>query len=69
MKDENTKQPQETNQFYEDKKLICIECQEPFIFTIGEQKYYISKGLALPKRCSRCRAIRKLSLMKGGQNG
>lgn len=54
---------------FTDKTLLCIECNRPFIFTAGEQGFYYSKGLALPKRCPQCRLARKLSLQKGVEHG
>ncbi|MFC2045594.1 zinc-ribbon domain containing protein [Chloroflexota bacterium] len=50
------------------KSLICVECGCEFIFTIGEQRYYLSKGLSTPKRCSQCRLRRKLSLVPEGRD-
>ncbi len=44
-----------------DKSLVCQKCQQPFIFSIAEQKYFASKGLRNdPKRCSNCRILRRL---------
>ncbi|MCX6004198.1 MAG: zinc-ribbon domain containing protein [Chloroflexi bacterium] len=46
----------------EEKTLTCAECGKPFIFTIGEQEFYESKGLQNePKRCADCRSNRKQS--------
>ena len=39
----------------ENKTLLCVECANLFVFTAGEQRFYHSKGLALPKRCAQCR--------------
>ena len=57
------------NQSYnnlKDKKIICVDCSEPFLFTTGEQSYFLSKGLSEPKRCRKCRLARKLTLNEGG---
>ena len=35
----------------EDKLLRFLECGVDFTFTIGEQRYFLSKGLSIPKRC------------------
>ena len=44
----------------EDKKIVCEDCGEEFIFTVGEQEFYAEKGFTNePKRCSYCRKIRK----------
>jgi len=37
---------------------ICENCVAPF-FTAGEQAFYESKNLMLPKRCKKCRTSRK----------
>ena len=44
-----------------DKTIICVNCSQPFIFTVGEQLYFISKGLNEPKRCRPCLLARKLN--------
>lgn len=46
----------------QDKTLVCIEpdCGRDFIFTAGEQMFYVEKGLAHePKRCKSCRQRRR----------
>ena len=37
---------------------ICEDCGASF-FTAGEEAFYKSKNLILPKRCKKCRAARK----------
>jgi CxxC-x17-CxxC domain-containing protein len=45
---------------FEDKTLTCRDCSQPFVFTAGEQGFYIEKGLMnLPQRCPSCRANRR----------
>jgi CxxC-x17-CxxC domain-containing protein len=45
---------------YEDKKLVCKECGQEFIFTAGEQEFYAERGFANePQRCKPCRDARK----------
>lgn len=45
---------------YEDKTLVCQECQEEFIFSAGEQEFYAEKGFVNePLRCKPCRDERK----------
>lgn len=46
-----------------EKKLICADCGQEFVFTEGEQRYFWSKGLAEPKRCKPCRVIRRRSIV------
>lgn len=40
-------------------ELQCKDCQQPFTFTVGEQKFYETKGFTPPIRCSDCRQKRK----------
>lgn len=43
-----------------DQKLYCRDCNEEFVFTVGEQEFYASRGLTnTPTRCPACRAARK----------
>ncbi|WP_066499029.1 zinc-ribbon domain-containing protein [Abyssisolibacter fermentans] len=45
---------------YSDKKIICKDCGNEFIFTAGEQEFYAEKGFDNePVRCKDCRAKRK----------
>lgn len=55
-----------------DMHLVCIDCGDSFLFTVGEQQYYRSKSLTIPpKRCPQCRAERKKRIVpdKGVQSG
>ncbi len=45
---------------YEDKVLICKDCNNEFVFTAGEQEFYAEKGFENePQRCKACRNARK----------
>ena len=45
-----------------DKTIDCKDCGAEFIFTVGEQEFYESKGFEnAPIRCSDCRKARKAS--------
>lgn len=47
---------------FQDITLECADCGSSFIFTVGEQEFYASKGLVnTPKRCNECRNKRKQS--------
>jgi len=48
---------------FREKTLLCVDCEEEFQFTAGEQAYYWSKGLTEPRRCRPCRQRRKLTIM------
>jgi len=44
----------------EDKTLICKDCGDKFIWTAGEQKFFLEKGLQnIPKRCKVCTAANR----------
>lgn len=48
---------------FEDKTLVCKDCGNKFIWTAGEQKFFIDKGLNnMPKRCKLCTAKFKAAL-------
>ncbi len=41
---------------FEDKGIICIDCDSEFIWTAGEQAFYRDKNLQNPpKRCKECK--------------
>jgi len=43
-----------------DKELVCVDCKTPFVFSVGEQTFFASKGLTNePKRCLDCRKAKK----------
>lgn len=45
---------------FEDKVLKCKDCENDFIFTVGEQEFYAEKGFTNePARCKDCRITRK----------
>ena len=44
----------------EDKTLVCRDCGREFVFTTGEQEFYLSRGLQNePGRCPECRVVRR----------
>jgi CxxC-x17-CxxC domain-containing protein len=44
----------------EDRRIICANCGDEFLFTAGEQAFYAEKGLThAPTRCTKCRSQRK----------
>ncbi len=52
-----------------DLTLTCRDCGREFLFTVGEQEFYASRGLMhQPARCPECRSARKAS-MSGGYSG
>ena len=50
-----------------DKTLTCRDCGASFVFTVGEQEFYASRGLTNePSRCPECRSARRSSGGGGG---
>ncbi|MGH2365507.1 MAG: zinc-ribbon domain containing protein [Chloroflexota bacterium] len=50
-----------------DKSLTCVDCGNEFVFTVGEQQFYQTKGLLNePKRCPSCRSAAKMARQSGG---
>ena len=46
-----------------DKTLTCRECNKPFVWTVGEQRFYKEKALInIPARCPECRSARRVKL-------
>lgn len=43
----------------DDKTIECVDCHEEFIFTLKEQRFFVSKGFNDPKRCKPCRDAKK----------
>jgi hypothetical protein len=44
----------------EDEELTCVDCKTPFLFTVGEQEFFTSKGFTnRPKRCKACHTAHK----------
>ena len=51
----------------DDRWIKCVDCGEDFLFTVGEQTFYASKGLGnAPTRCKKCREARKLQRAEAG---
>jgi CxxC-x17-CxxC domain-containing protein len=54
---------------FTDKTLVCRDCGNNFIFTAGEQGFYLEKGLMNePQRCPDCRANRRRDRTSGAGN-
>lgn len=54
-----------------DKTLVCRDCGAHFLFTVGEQEFYASRGfINEPSRCPDCRRARKArQAAEGGYSG
>lgn len=47
----------------QDIKIVCKDCGQEFLFTVGEQNFYEEKGLTnQPVRCKECRAKKKAAI-------
>jgi len=44
---------------FQDKALVCKDCAKEFIFTAGEQEFFVAKKFHTPTRCKECRTKRK----------
>jgi CxxC-x17-CxxC domain-containing protein len=45
---------------FADRQMTCRDCGTEFLFTVGEQEFYRTKGLTNdPGRCPECRALRR----------
>lgn len=41
---------------FQDRPIKCVDCSEPFTWTVGEQVFFHDKGLKNePKRCKPCK--------------
>ena len=46
----------DTTSDFQDRQINCVDCSEPFTWTIGEQVFFHDKGLKNePKRCKPCK--------------
>ncbi len=53
---------------FEDKTIVCKDCGEAFVFTTGEQGFYLEKGLVNePQRCPSCREQRRRERSAGAR--
>jgi CxxC-x17-CxxC domain-containing protein len=54
---------------FEDRSLTCRDCSGTFIFTAGEQGFYLEKGLLNePQRCPTCRSNRRRERTSAGSS-
>jgi len=53
---------------FEDQNLECIDCQQAFVFTAGEQQFFAKQNPPFnpPKRCKPCRDAKKQSKQNAG---
>lgn len=53
---------QAPNNELKDKKMKCQDCSHDFVWTAGEQLFFQDRQLAPPKRCPKCRIVRRASI-------
>lgn len=53
---------------FEDKEVVCVDCNQPFTLEAGEQKFFADKGLSTPKRCKPCRQKKRESNERRDRN-
>ncbi len=51
-----------------DKKVICKECGQEFVFTANEQQFYAEHHLTEPKRCKKCRDAKRIKNSQDHKN-
>lgn len=62
-KDQIFETVQENETMYEDKTLVCKDCESEFVFTANEQEFYAEKGFVNePQRCKTCRDAKKAAV-------
>ena len=62
----------ERNMSLSDQTLVCRDCNQEFVFTVGEQEFFASRGLTnTPGRCPSCRSARRANggNSRGGARG
>lgn len=43
-----------------DRILICCDCENEFVFTAGQQEFFLKHSLTAPKRCKRCKLLKTI---------
>src|SRR6266536_1288919 len=68
--DETAKLSRGVSVSYADKVLTCRDCGQSFVFTVGEQEFFASRGFTNdPSRCRDCRTARRGASGGGGGYG
>ena len=52
-----------------DQKLRCVGCEQEFLFAVGEQQFFLSKGFSPPIRCKNCRKARRVAEKESSSRG
>jgi CxxC-x17-CxxC domain-containing protein len=43
-----------------DELQVCRDCGSDYVYSMGERRFYLSRGLSKPGRCPVCRRARRL---------
>ena len=43
----------------EDQTISCVQCHQPFVYSISQQQFYREHDFKTPKRCKTCRQANK----------
>ena len=46
---------------------VCVDCGAEFVFGDKDQQFYAEMGFTPPKRCKKCRAVKKAKKEKDGR--
>ena len=44
---------------FQNLMIECVDCGHNFVWTAGEQEFYRDRNLDQPKRCHKCRFLRR----------
>ena len=60
---------EEESSDFKDEDLSCADCSNTFVFTVGEQEFFETKGFTnKPTRCADCKRAKR-DRMNGGASG
>jgi CxxC-x17-CxxC domain-containing protein len=68
--DQPQPQSEESPVSFEDKTIVCVDCNQEFVHSAEDQAFYAERGFANePKRCRECREKRKFQRGGRGRGG
>lgn len=51
------------------ERRVCPECSEVFSLTAAEVRWFLDRGMQIPRRCGPCRATRRQEASFDGRTG
>ena len=51
-----------------DQLLFCVQCDEPFMYSVKEQERHLRQGFDPPRRCPECRQHKVKLVNDGGSS-